>query len=273
MHTRLMSVLGVAGMAFAAQAAAAQITLYEGEGFRGRAFSANGEVRNFAGTGFNDRASSAVVESGRWEVCEHEQFGGKCVILRKGSYDSLAGMGLDNSISSVRPLQRNAQNLYEAPPAMAVPTYEYRQRPNERLYQANVTSVRAVVGPPENRCWVERQQVVDDRGGGSPNVPGAIIGGVIGGVLGHQVGGGRGRDVATAGGAVAGAAIGANAGRGGGGVYCAGRAAMRERPRQRPARVLGGDLQLPRDRASRANERAAGTHDCGQRQRRAARVA
>ena len=219
MHTRLMSVLGVAGMAFAAQAAAAQITLYEGEGFRGRAFSANGEVRNFAGTGFNDRASSAVVEGGRWEVCEHEQFGGKCVILRKGSYDSLAGMGLDNSISSVRPLQRNAQNLYEAPPAMAVPTYEYRQRPNERLYQANVTSVRAVVGPPENRCWVERQQVVDDRGGGSPNVAGAIIGGVIGGVLGHQIGGGRGRDVATAGGAVAGAAIGANAGRGGGGVY------------------------------------------------------
>ena len=95
--------------ALAAHAAAAQITFYEGQGFRGRAFSANGEVRNFAETGFNDRASSAVVESGRWEVCEHEQFGGKCVILRKGSYDTLAGMGLDNSISSVRPLQRNAQ--------------------------------------------------------------------------------------------------------------------------------------------------------------------
>jgi len=216
-----MSVLGVAGMALAAQAAgAAQITFYEGEGFRGRVFSANGEVRNFAGTGFNDRASSAVVESGRWEVCEHEQFGGKCVILRRGSYDTLAGMGLDNSISSVRPLQRNAQNLYEAPPVMAAPTYEYRQRPNEALYQAQVTSARAIMGPPENRCWVERQQVVDDRGGGGgANIPGAIIGGVIGGVLGQQIGSGRGKDVATAGGAVAGAAIGANAGRGGSGVY------------------------------------------------------
>jgi uncharacterized protein YcfJ len=209
-----MSVLGVATVALAAQAVmAAQITFYEGEGFRGRTFSANGEVRNFARTGFNDRASSAVVESGRWEVCEHEQFGGRCVVLRKGSYDTLTGMGLDNSISSVRPLQRNAQNLYEAPPAMAVPTYEYRQRPNERLYQANVTSVRAVVGPPENRCWVERQQVVEDRG--NANVGGALVGALIGGVLGHQIGGGRGNDVATLGGAVGGAAVGANVGRGG----------------------------------------------------------
>ena len=79
-------------------------------------------------------------------------------------------------------------------------------------------SVRAVVGPPEHRCWVERQQVVESSQG-APNVPGAIVGAIIGGVLGHQVGGGRGQDVATAGGAVAGAAVGANIGRGPGGVY------------------------------------------------------
>ena len=80
-------------------------------------------------------------------------------------------------------------------------------------YTIPVSSVRAVVGPPEQHCWVERQQVVEDRG--DVNVPGAIVGAVIGGVLGHQVGGGRGRDVATVGGAVAGGAIGANVGRGG----------------------------------------------------------
>ena len=73
-----------------------------------------------------------------------------------------------------------------------------------------MTSVRAVVGPPEQRCWVERQQVDSDA-----NIGGAIIGGILGGVLGHQVGGGRGRDVATAGGAIAGAAIGNDAGGGG----------------------------------------------------------
>ncbi len=105
-----------------------------------------------------------------------------------------------------------------APVLLAAPAYEYGQPPQERLYEARVTSVRAVVGAPEQRCWVERQQIVDDRSNAA-NVPGAIVGAVVGGVLGHQVGSGRGRDVATAGGAVAGAAIGANVGRGGAQVY------------------------------------------------------
>jgi uncharacterized protein YcfJ len=104
------------------------------------------------------------------------------------------------------------------PVAIASPVYEYRPAPQERLYEVPVTSVRAVVGPPEQRCWVERQQVVEEHSD-NVNVPGAIAGAVIGGVLGHQVGSGRGRDVATAGGAVAGAAIGANVGRGGTQVY------------------------------------------------------
>ena len=104
-----------------------------------------------------------------------------------------------------------------APVLLAAPAYEYRQ-PVREFYEAHVTSVRAVVGPPEQRCWVERQQIADNRSDAA-NVPGAIVGAVIGGVLGHQVGSGRGRDVATAGGAVAGAAIGANVGRSGGQVY------------------------------------------------------
>jgi len=104
--------------------------------------------------------------------------------------------------------QRRAYRVAEPAPA-----YAYAEPPRERLYTIPVASVRAVVGPPEQHCWVERRQVVEDRG--DVNVPGAIVGAVIGGVLGHQVGGGRGRDVATVGGAVAGGAIGANVGRGG----------------------------------------------------------
>jgi uncharacterized protein YcfJ len=96
--------------------------------------------------------------------------------------------------------------------------YDYRRQPNEHLFEVPVHSVRAVVGPPEQRCWIERQQVVESAPS-APNVPGAVFGAIIGGVLGHQVGGGRGQDVATAGGAVAGAAIGANVGRSPGGVY------------------------------------------------------
>ena len=48
----------------------------------------------------------------------------------------------------------------EPQPVLDTP-YEYRRRPNERLSEAPVTSVRAVVGPPEQRCWVERQQVAE----------------------------------------------------------------------------------------------------------------
>ena len=102
--------------------------------------------------------------------------------------------------------------------APAAPAYEYPPRSQERLYEVPITSVRAVVGQPEQRCWVERRQIVEQRSDG-PNVPRAIVGAVVGGVLGHQIGSGRGRDIATAGGAVAGAAIGANVGRGETQVY------------------------------------------------------
>jgi uncharacterized protein YcfJ len=106
-----------------------------------------------------------------------------------------------------------AQRLAAAPPG----AYDYRRRENEPLYETPVTSVRAVVGPPQQRCWVERQVV--DTGSAGINVPGAVVGGIVGGILGHQIGSGRGRDVATGIGAVGGAAVGANVGRDAGTVY------------------------------------------------------
>ena len=108
------------------------------------------------------------------------------------------------------PRYRGGYRVAQAAPAYAVPP---PPPPAPRVYTVPVASVHAVVGPPEQRCWVERQQVVEDRG--NVNVPGAIAGAVIGGVLGHQIGGGRGNDLATIGGAVAGGAIGANVGRDG----------------------------------------------------------
>ena len=209
MNSTLKPILAAVALVAAAHASA-QVTFYEGEGFRGQAFSTDKQVRNFERVGFNDRASSVVVERGRWEVCEDARFEGRCVVLKRGSYDSLRGLGLENRISSVRPVQNRARYDNEAPQPLAAPNYEYRQRPNERVFQAPITSARAVVGPPEQRCWMERQQVEERR---DLNVPGGIIGGVIGGILGHQIGGGTGNTVATIGGAVGGAALGANVDR------------------------------------------------------------
>src|SRR6266496_5343458 len=83
MQTKLKALLGASALFLATQAAA-QITFYEGEGFRGGAFSVDGPIANFDRTGFNDRASSAIVEHGRWEVCEDAGFNGRCTVLRPG---------------------------------------------------------------------------------------------------------------------------------------------------------------------------------------------
>ena len=218
MNAILRSALAVAGLAMTTQAIA-QVTFYEHEGFQGRTFSAEEQVGNLARSGFNDLASSVVVQRDRWEVCEDAGFNGRCIVLRPGRYSSLGDMGLNDRISSARIVSRNARvedDRYAPQPGYApaaAATHDYHRRGDERLYEATVTSVRAVVGPPEQRCWVEHQ--TSERSGA--NVPGAIAGAVIGGIIGHQVGSGRHQDLATAGGAVAGGALGANVGRSGGG--------------------------------------------------------
>jgi uncharacterized protein YcfJ len=215
MNRTLRNALALAGLALAVPAAA-QVTFYEHEGFAGRSFTTREPVRDLGRYGFNDRASSAVVSGDRWEVCDDSLFGGRCAILRPGRYPSFASMGLNDRISSVRTVDRQARiddSRYAAAPVVA---QDWRRRGDERLHEAEVTSVRAVVGQAEQRCWVEREQV---QGRGEANVPGAVVGAVIGGILGHQVGSGRGNDAATVGGAVVGGAVGANVGRDGGGQY------------------------------------------------------
>jgi len=210
-HTKLKTWVGVAGLLMAAQAAA-QVTLYEREDFRGRSVSTDRPVQNLQRWGFNDRASSLVVDGGRWQLCDDAGFNGKCVVVGPGQYRSLWDMGLNNEISSIRAVDDHvAQNDWrDAQRDMDRDRHDdrrfYRQQ-GERVFEVPVQSVHAVVGPPETRCWVERQQVVGNSGGGA-NVPGAIAGAVIGGILGHQIGSGRGNDVATVAGAVGGAVAG-----------------------------------------------------------------
>jgi uncharacterized protein YcfJ len=172
--------------------AAAQLVFYENADFAGRSFTTEQAIGNFSKYGFNDRASSAVV-------------------LRPGRYPSLVAMGMNNRISSVRAIAANSRldDSRYAPAPM--PVYDNQRRVGEALYQAQISSVRAVVGTPEQRCWTEQVQVEPKRSG--PNVPIAIAGALLGGILGHQVGGGTGKDIATVGGAVAGGYVGSNVGR------------------------------------------------------------
>ena len=195
-------------------AQAAQIAFFENDNFNGRSMSTDKSVSNLERIGFNDRVSSAIVFNERWQVCEGIRFEEPCTILRPGRYPSLRAMGLDDRISSARVVQGNASIGDDRYAPQPEPVYDNRRRNNERVYEAEVVSSRAVIGKQEQRCWIEQEQVAT-QAGSNANIPGAIAGALIGGVLGHQVGGGRGKDLATAGAAVAGAAIGANVGRNG----------------------------------------------------------
>jgi uncharacterized protein YcfJ len=214
MKFKLNALLALATVAIATQAMA-QVTFYENDNFQGRTFTTQRNAPNFQRFGFNDRASSVIVMNNRVEVCEDNSFKGRCTVLRPGRYPSFSAMGINDRVSSVRVVNNRSQYDEDryAPPTY--PVYDNRRRGGEGLYEATITSIRAVVGTPTQRCWVEREQVVQNTGGANP---GAVIAGtLLGGVLGHQVGGGRGNDLATIGGAIAGATLGSNLGSNSGG--------------------------------------------------------
>lgn len=85
-----------------ATATAAEISLFSQENFGGQRVVANDVIQNLANSGFNDRASSAIVRDGSWQLCDDAYFRGRCVTLRPGEYPSLRAIGLDNSVSSAR---------------------------------------------------------------------------------------------------------------------------------------------------------------------------
>ena len=240
MNPTLRPLLGIAAAAFAAHASA-QITFYEGEGFRGRTFAANGEVAQLRALrlqrpGVVGRRRPRTLGSLRRRTVPGP--------LRRAASRQLRlaarpGPGKPDLVGAR--VDDDAANDNEAPQRSRRPTTNTAAAPNERLREVPITSVRAVMGPPEQRCWVERSQVGERT---DLNVPGAIIGGVLGGILGHQIGGGSGKTVATIGGAVGGGALGANIDRIRDPQSGQRSAALRER-RRRSAAVLGRDLQLP----------------------------
>ena len=60
--------LCLAAVALAAGPSAAQLILFEHDNFGGRRMQFNGSMADIGHSGFNDTASSVVVERGRWQV-------------------------------------------------------------------------------------------------------------------------------------------------------------------------------------------------------------
>ena len=85
----------------ASAAIAAEMTLYEDPGFNGNRLTLRTYAPDLSRVGFNDRASSIVVTSGRWEVCTDADFKGYCATLAPGEYRSLDSR-FNDRISSAR---------------------------------------------------------------------------------------------------------------------------------------------------------------------------
>jgi len=67
MRISAKAAVGLAGLVVATTAGA-QVTLYSHQDFHGQQFTANGRVGNLERIGFNDRASSLVVNGGEWQA-------------------------------------------------------------------------------------------------------------------------------------------------------------------------------------------------------------
>ncbi len=106
---KLAHILFATSLAGCAAAAVAQeITLFEGENFSGRRFAANSSMPNLDATGFNDRAASAIIRAGTWQLCSDAYYRGNCVTLEPGNYSTLGAMGLSNRLSSLREIGWNS---------------------------------------------------------------------------------------------------------------------------------------------------------------------
>lgn len=97
---RLTRAALVLATAAAASAHAGELTLFTHSNFAGPPLTLRGSEPDLDRLGFNDRASSVVVRSGTWQLCEHSEYRGRCMVVERGEYPVLDGF--NDTISSVR---------------------------------------------------------------------------------------------------------------------------------------------------------------------------
>src|SRR5437763_242106 len=86
---------------FAAGASAAEMTIFKQPNFSGEGLTLRGDTVDLTGRGFEDQASSIVVNSGRWQVCTQPNFQGDCLTLDRGQYAAL-DQRLNHRVESAR---------------------------------------------------------------------------------------------------------------------------------------------------------------------------
>ncbi len=101
LNDRVSSVREVAGAAAGNPGQpGGSIVLYEYPGLTGRAVTVDRPVADFSSIGFNDRAQSAYVNSGNWQLCSDADFSSTCEVFRPGRWENLGGV--TGQVSSAR---------------------------------------------------------------------------------------------------------------------------------------------------------------------------
>jgi hypothetical protein len=88
-------------------ACAGELTLFADSDFRGTRATVTRDARDLNEFGFNDRASSMVIRSGTWLLCEHRDFGGYCAEFGPGEYRQLPNF--NDAVSSAREITRGGR--------------------------------------------------------------------------------------------------------------------------------------------------------------------
>lgn len=86
----------------------AALELFADGGQRGASAGVNSDRDDLVDIGFNDRASSARVEHGYWQLCSDSNYRGSCRVFGPGSHDDLGG--LNGRVSSARLLDPREEN-------------------------------------------------------------------------------------------------------------------------------------------------------------------
>ncbi len=120
---RTLALSAAASLALAHTAHAGEIILYEHAKYGGARVVLKSPTPNFISLGFNDRVSSMVVVSGRWELCTDADFQGQCTVFARGNYPGV-DRRLNDRFSSARDLDDIAMVRPPAPPKGVIELYE-----------------------------------------------------------------------------------------------------------------------------------------------------
>jgi hypothetical protein len=126
--------------------ATAQLTIYKQPNFSGGEYTLNKSMPDLKGTGFYDQASSAVVRSGRWEVCTQPEFRGECVVLEPGRHARLDDR-VFHRVESVRELRDVARQEPAFRPQDRYAENRYEPRTDERFRDQRYSPVEAFTLP------------------------------------------------------------------------------------------------------------------------------